>query len=105
MRWRTAELLALADTGERDRLGNRVTKPTSLGTVRVRAAPWGVAATDNEGNGYGACDLTLVTTAPTAVVRRAVALRLGGEDYEVTRVSDLGRRRAISCSRRKGGRP
>lgn len=103
MRWRVAELFELADTGRRDRLGNRVTERRSLGRARVRAAPWGVVATANEGNGYDACDLTLVTTAPLATVRRADELTLGGETFGVRQVSDLGRRRALSCARQKGG--
>ncbi len=108
MRWRMAELFELADTGQRDRLGNRVTERRSLGRVRVRVAPWGLTATDNEGNGYKACDLTLVTTAPISTVRRAALARLpvgeGGETFEVSQVSDLGRRRALSCARQKGAR-
>lgn len=109
MRWRMAELFELADTGRRDRLGNRVTERRSLGRVRVRTAPWGAVATESEGNGYTSCDLTLVTTAPLATVRRAALVRLpvgeGGEAYEVVQATDLGRRRAISCVRRKGATP
>lgn len=101
-----AELYELSDTGRRDRLGNRVRESRSLGRVRVRAAPWGLTATENEGNGYDACDLTLVTTAPVSTVRRADTLRFpvgkDGETYEVTQVSDLGRRRVLSCTRQKG---
>ena len=106
MRWRYAELYELADTGTRDAMGNRVRESRSLGRVRVRTAPWNEVATDNEGNGYDACDLTLVTTAPASTVRRADTLRFpvgaGGDTYEVSQITDLGRRRAISCARQKG---
>lgn len=101
-----AELYELSDTGRRDRLGNRIRESRSLGRVRVRTTPWGLTATENEGNGYDACDLTLVTTASVSTVRRADTLRFpvgkDGETYEVTQVSDLGRRRVLSCARQKG---
>jgi hypothetical protein len=97
-----AELFELADTGKRDRLGNRVTERTSLGKVRVRVAPFGVMPTENEGNSYAASDLTLVTTAKAEVARRASLVSFDGSVYGVSRVTDLGRRRAISCSRQKG---
>lgn len=102
-----AELYELSDTGRRDRLGNRVRESRSLGRVRVRTTPWGLTATENEGNGYRACDLALVTTAPVATVRRADTIRFpvgqDGETYEVSQVSDLGRRRSLYCTRQKGG--
>lgn len=77
-----------------------------MGTVRVRVAPWGAVPTENDGNDYSATTLTLVTTAPLSKVRGAETLTCsaGGEfaAYAVTGISDLGRRRAISCSRTKG---
>ena len=102
-----AELFELADTGRRDRLGNRVTERRSLGRVRARAAPWTQTAAAEEGNGYLACDLTLVTTAALATVRRAALVLFpatGGDAraYEVVQVSDVGRRRAVHCARQKG---
>lgn len=97
-----AELLEEADTGRRDALGNRVRERAPLGRVRVRVAPSNLLLVTEEGNAHTQADLTLVTTAPMDTVSRATLLVIAGGTYEVTQRTDLGRRRALSCSRRKG---
>ncbi|MCH4181369.1 MAG: hypothetical protein LKF44_08270 [Atopobiaceae bacterium] len=100
-----AELFATQTTG-RDRLGNLTGSSVSIGKVRVRIAPWSTVPTENDGNDFDSTALTLVTTAPLPKLRAAetLACSVGGrkETYSVSGVSDLGRRRAISCSRMKG---
>lgn len=106
MMWRMCELIELADTDARDKLGNRVLSRRVLTTTRARVCPASLVETQNEGNDYAACDLTLITTAPAELALRASLVRFpvidAGDVFEVIHVSDFGRRRVLSLKKLKG---
>lgn len=106
MKWRMCELIELADTDARDKLGNRVLSRRVLTTTRARVCPASLVETQNEGNDYTACDLTLITTAPAELALRASLVRFpvigAGDVFEVIHVSDFGRRRVLSLKKLKG---
>lgn len=107
MRWLKATFYSMVDSGERDRLGNRKRTRTPTCQASVRVTPWGAGPSDVEGNPYQEVTLTLVTMTSAARLAGACDVEVtsptgGVERYAVTRVSDLGRRRVITCSREKG---
>lgn len=101
MMWRNASLLGETPTEQRDKLGNLVYKLSEPTQIKVRVAPLSLMVTQNEGNDYTGVDLLLLTLAPMDKTKAAKLLRFGGDIYEIVTVTDLGRRRAISCRRRK----
>lgn len=103
MRWVRAELLELADTGERDALNDPVRELRSLGETMVRHTPYGGQSAESEGNRYEDAPMTFVTPAPMATARRAALAVMGGEAYRVTGRADLGRWRVITMQRERGG--
>ena len=96
MKWRMCELIELADTDARDKLGNRVLSRRVLTTTRARVCPASLVETQNEGNDYAACDLTLRASLVRFPVIDA------GDVYEVIHVSDFGRRCVLSLKKLKG---
>ena len=106
MKWRMCELIELADTDARDKLGNRMLSRRVLTTTRARVCPASLVETQNEGNDYAACDLTLITTVPVELALRASLVRFpvidAGDVFEVIHVSDFGRRRILSLKKLKG---
>lgn len=106
MRWRMCELIELADTNTRDKLGNRVLSRRVLTTTRARACPASLVETENEGNDYTACDLTLITTVSAELALRASLVRFpvidAGDVYEIVQVRDFGRRRVLVLKKLKG---
>ena len=106
MKWRMCELIELADTDARDKLGNRVLSRRVLATTRARACPASLVETQNEGNDYAACDLTLITTVPAELALRASLVRFpvigAGDVYEIVQVRDFGRRRVLVLKKLKG---
>lgn len=107
MRWLKASFYAMVDSGERDRLGNRKRTRTRTCEASVRPTPYGTGPTDVEGNPYHDGTLTLVTMVSLAKISGACDVEVTSptgevERYAVARVSDLGRRRVVTCSREKG---
>ena len=106
MMWRMCELIELADTDTRDKLGNRVLSRRVLITTRARVCPASLIETQNEGNDYAACDLTLITTVPAELALRASLVRFpvigAGDVYEIVQVRDFGRRRVLVLKKLKG---
>lgn len=106
MKWRMCELIELADTDARDKLGNRVLSRRVLTTTRARVCPASLVETANEGNDYTACDLTLITIVPAELALRASLVRFpvigAGDVYEIVQVRDFGRRRVLVLKKLKG---
>lgn len=106
MMWRMCELIELADTDVRDKLGNKVLSRRVVATTRARVCPTSLVETTNEGNDYTAGELALIVLAPSRVVARASLVRFPIAEpsamYEVIRVLDFGRRRVLSLRRLKG---
>ncbi len=107
MRWLKATFYSMVDSGERDRLGNRKRTRTRTCEASVRVTPYGTGLSDVEGNPYRDGTLTLVTMVSLSKISGACDVEVTSptgevERYAVTRVSDLGRRRVVTCSREKG---
>ena len=104
--WRMCELIELADTDARDKLGNKVLSRRVVATTRARVCPTSLVETTNEGNDYTAGELALIVLAHPRVVARVSLVRFPIAEpsvmYEVIHVSDFGRRRVLSLKKLKG---
>lgn len=96
MRWLAARLWSVSE-GAPDALGVPSESREDLGGAPVRWVPTAAEARDPDGQrAYLETAAVLLTPAPLDRVRRARVVALGGREYEVVGVADVGRLRALS---------
>lgn len=87
MKWYKAVTYRRAKVGT-DATRNPVTRLEPTGaSVLVRTAPWAPKPGGSDGNRHDAAERTLLTMADPALLDGVAAVELGGELYEVVRVT------------------
>lgn len=94
--WQAARLWSVSE-GAPDALGVPSESRADLGEAPVRWVPTAAQARHPDGQrAYLETAAVLLTPAPLDRVRRARVVALGGREYEVVGVADVGRLRALS---------
>lgn len=94
-----------ADTYRRVRVGtdatrNPVTRLEPTGeSILVRTAPWATRDGGGDGNRYDEAERTLLTMADPSLLDGVAALGMGGELYEVVRVTRGATPAAVTVGR------
>lgn len=98
MRWLVAHLYADERTGETDALGVPVVSRADLGEAMVRAVPLADSLRSPQGeNPYAEREVAFATPMPLRRAKKASAVVLGADEYEVTGVCDAGRIRILTA--------
>lgn len=87
MKWYRADTYRRVEVGV-DATRNPVTRLEPTGeSILVRATPWAPDAGGSDGNRYDAAERTLLTLAAPPLLYGVAAVGLGGDIYEVVRVT------------------
>ena len=87
VKWYEAETYRRVEVGK-DATKNPVTRLEPTGaTILVRTAPWAPRDGGGDGNRYDEAERTLLTKAAPPLLEGIAAVKVGGDLYEVARVT------------------